>query len=50
MRNFSATPIEMVTSLWRNRQLINACAQREVLGRYRGSALGLLWSFFNHYG
>ena len=47
MRKFSATPVEMVTSLWRNRQLINASAKREVLGRYRGSALGLLWSFFN---
>jgi len=47
MRNFPATPFEMVASLWRNRSLVNASAKREVLGRYRGSALGLLWSFFN---
>jgi lipopolysaccharide transport system permease protein len=47
MRDFPATPVEMVTSLWRNRSLIHASAKREVLGRYRGSALGLLWSFFN---
>lgn len=47
MRNFPATPAEMVASLWRNRSLIHALAKREVLGRYRGSALGLLWSFFN---
>lgn len=47
MRDFPATPVEMVASLWRNRSLIHASAQREVLGRYRGSALGLLWSFFN---
>lgn len=47
MRDFSATPVEMVASLWRNRGLIHASATREVLGRYRGSALGLLWSFFN---
>ncbi|MDE1997951.1 MAG: ABC transporter permease [Burkholderiales bacterium] len=47
MRNFPTTPIEMVASLWRNRSLIHASAKREVLGRYRGSALGLLWSFFN---
>lgn len=47
MRNFPATPVEMVASLWRNRSLIYASAKREVLGRYRGSALGLLWSFFN---
>jgi len=47
MRDFPATPIEMVASLWRNRSLIHASAKRDVLGRYRGSALGLLWSFFN---
>lgn len=45
MRDFSAAPIEMVASLWRNRSLIHASSKREVLGRYRGSALGLLWSF-----
>ena len=37
----------MFASLWRNRELIKASAKREVLGRYRGSLLGLLWSFFN---
>jgi lipopolysaccharide transport system permease protein len=47
MQNFSATPQEMVASLWRNRGLILASAKRDVLGRYRGSILGLLWSFFN---
>lgn len=47
MRHFPATPIEMVVSLWRNRGLIQASTKREVLGRYRGSAFGLLWSFFN---
>lgn len=47
MRDFSASPREMVASLWRNRNLINASVKREVLGRYRGSALGILWSFFN---
>ena len=47
MRSFSASPIEMFASLWRNRELIKASVKREVLGRYRGSALGLLWSFFN---
>jgi lipopolysaccharide transport system permease protein len=47
MRSFSASPIEMCSSLWRSRSLIHASAKREVVGRYRGSALGLLWSFFN---
>lgn len=47
MRDYSATPVEMLASLWRNLSLIHASAKREVLGRYRGSVLGLLWSFFN---
>jgi lipopolysaccharide transport system permease protein len=47
MRAFSATPKEMVASFWRHRSLIRALARRDVLGRYRGSVMGLLWSFFN---
>lgn len=47
MRDFPATPIEMVASIWRNRTLIYTSAKREILGRYRGSAFGLLWSLFN---
>ena len=34
-------------SLWRNRQLIVQMTKREVLGRYKGSAFGLAWSFFS---
>jgi lipopolysaccharide transport system permease protein len=34
-------------SLWKNRELIKKMVKRDVIGRYRGSALGLLWSFFN---
>ena len=34
-------------SLWRNRQLIMQMTKREVVGRYKGSAIGLAWSFFN---
>lgn len=47
MQNFSASPKEMLASLWRHRELIWAATKREVLGRYRGSAMGLSWSFFN---
>jgi lipopolysaccharide transport system permease protein len=47
MQNFSASPKEMVASFWRNRSLIKSLAQREILGRYRGSFLGIFWSFFN---
>jgi lipopolysaccharide transport system permease protein len=37
----------MILSWWHNRELIQASAKREVLGRYRGSIFGLFWSFFN---
>jgi len=47
MQNFSISPKEMVASLWRNRGLITALTQREVIGRYRGSVMGILWSFLN---
>lgn len=45
MRQFSTTPVEMAASLWRNRRLVRTLIQREVLGRYRGSIMGVLWSF-----
>lgn len=47
MQQFSAAPRELVASAWRNRSLIAASIKREVLGRYRGSFMGILWSFFN---
>ena len=47
MQHFSSSPKEMVASLWRNRSLIGAMIKREVIGRYRGSFMGILWSFFN---
>ncbi len=37
----------LVQSLWRNRQLIVQMTKREVVGRYKGSVMGLAWSFFN---
>jgi lipopolysaccharide transport system permease protein len=33
-------------SLWKNRSLIKALVGREIMGRYRGSVMGVLWSFF----
>jgi len=39
--------IALARSLWRNRQLIVQMTKREVVGRYKGSAMGLGWSFFN---
>jgi lipopolysaccharide transport system permease protein len=37
----------MASSLWRHRGLAVALLKREVVGRYRGSVMGLAWSFFN---
>lgn len=37
----------LVVSLWRNRELILQMTKRDVVGRYKGSAMGLLWSFLN---
>ena len=34
-------------SLWKNHQLISQMTKREVIGRYKGSTMGLAWSFFN---
>lgn len=47
MQSFSTSPVEMIASFWRNRALITALTKREILGRYRGSILGIFWSFFN---
>ena len=41
------SPLALGKSLWRNRQLITQMTKREVVGRYKGSAMGLAWSFFN---
>lgn len=46
----AAQPTSLVAlgqSLWRNRQLIVQMTKRDVIGRYKGSAMGLAWSFFN---
>ncbi len=47
MQNYSISSKEMLGSLWRNRGLIKALIKREIAGRYRGSVMGILWSFFN---
>lgn len=47
MQQFSTSPKEIAASLWRNRDLILALTKREVVGRYRGSVMGITWSFFN---
>lgn len=43
----STSFMEMFRSLWRNWPLIWQMSRRDVVGRYRGSIMGLAWSFFN---
>lgn len=43
----SPTPAAMFTSFWRNRHLIWQMVRREIAARYRGSIIGLAWSFIN---
>lgn len=43
----STSLLALGKSLWRNRQLILQMTKREVVGRYKGSVMGLAWSFFN---
>ncbi|MFI3220451.1 MAG: ABC transporter permease [Methylococcales bacterium] len=41
------SPIALLRSLLHNRQLIIQMTKREVIGRYKGSVMGLMWSFLN---
>ena len=43
----AGTPAGSLGSLWRYRHIIRQFTRREVLGRYRGSYMGILWSFLN---
>lgn len=40
-------PIEMLRTALRNRGLLTLLVRREVVGRYRGSMMGMMWSFFH---
>lgn len=46
-QQYPTSPTEMFRSFWRNRNLIWQLTRRQVVGRYRGSLMGLAWSFFN---
>lgn len=46
-QKYSSSPVSLFKSLIRYRALIGDLVKREVVGRYRGSAFGLFWSFFN---
>ncbi|AFL74596.1 ABC transporter permease [Thiocystis violascens] len=37
-------PFDFLGSAWRQRTLLSDLVRRDIMGRYRGSAMGLLWS------
>jgi len=41
------SPASFAKSVLRHGQLILEMTRREIIGRYKGSILGLTWSFFN---
>ena len=45
MKTFRTSPAEIVESLWGHFELLKELVKRDVGGRYRGSVLGLFWSF-----
>lgn len=44
---YPASPADVFSSLWRHRRLVLQLTRRDVLGRYRGSYLGLAWSLLS---
>ena len=46
-RALPASPLAMAMAPWRHRGLIAQMVRREVVGRYKGSIMGLAWSFLN---
>lgn len=46
-KSHPSNPWHVFVCLWQYRGLVRELIGREVVGRYRGSAMGLLWSFFN---
>lgn len=44
MMNYPISPQFLIKTLWLNRRLITDLAQRDAVGKYRGSSLGVMWS------
>ncbi len=47
MNASSLNPLVFLARCWKYRTLIFALIKQDVVGRYKGSILGVLWSFFN---
>ena len=46
-QRYPASLLDLWRSYWSNQDLIWQMTKRDVIGRYRGSIMGLAWSFFN---
>lgn len=46
-QKLSSSPVEIARSIFGHRGIILQMAKRDVIGRYKGSVMGLLWSFLN---
>lgn len=44
-RSTSASLATLIGSIWKNRGLVYQLTQRDISGRYRGSTMGVAWSF-----
>ena len=40
-----SAPLALLRTLWTHRSLVRALVAREIVGRYKGSVLGVVWSF-----
>ena len=40
-----SSPLALLRTLWTHRALVRALVGREIVGRYKGSVLGVVWSF-----
>lgn len=47
MQRHSVSPNEILMSIWKHKYLVSALVKRDIIGRYHGSTMGLLWSLFN---
>ena len=45
MQRFSVSPLRLIKDTWIHRGLILNLSKREIVGRYRGSFIGIFWSF-----
>ncbi len=43
-RHYSKNPLAALSSIWNNRMLLKQFVRRDVMSRYRGSFLGILWT------